>query len=66
MMRLTKPKKERQLLNEKGEYVLAIIPLNLDSYLLEWQDRRTATLRKRVAADIRGAVRADLVGAARD
>ena len=44
--------KERRLLKERGESVLAIIPLDLDGYLLEsWQDGRAATIRKRLAAD---------------
>ena len=44
--------KERALLKERKEEVLAIIPLNLDGHLLDgWQNERAATLRKRQAPD---------------
>ncbi len=46
--------KERKLLQERGKKTLAIIPLNLDGYLFEWQDGRAATIRKRIAADFTG------------
>jgi uncharacterized protein YjbI with pentapeptide repeats len=46
--------KERQLLQDRGDKVLAIIPLNLDGYLFEWRDGRAATLRKRLAGDFTG------------
>ena len=47
--------KEQQLRKERGEKVLAIIPLNLDGYLLAgWRDGRAATIRKRLAADFTG------------
>ena len=43
--------KGRQLLKERREKILAIIPLNLDGYLFEWHDGRAATLRERLASD---------------
>ncbi len=46
--------KERALLKERGEKVLAIVPLNLDGSLFDWQDGRGATIRKRLAADFTG------------
>jgi uncharacterized protein YjbI with pentapeptide repeats len=47
--------KERALQEERGAKVFAIIPLNLDNFLFNgWQDGRSATLRKRVAANFVG------------
>ena len=46
--------KERALLKERGEKVLAIVPLNLDGSLFDWQDGRAAAIRKRLAADFTG------------
>ncbi len=46
--------KERKLLKERGERVRAIIPLDLDGYLFEWEDARCTTLCRRLAADFTG------------
>lgn len=46
--------KERMLHEERGENVLAIIPLNLDGYLFEWNGAHAAALRKRLAPDFTG------------
>ncbi len=50
----TAMEKERQLQKERGEKVLAIIPLNLDGSLFDWEDGRAATLRGRFAPDFTG------------
>ena len=49
----TAVEKERQL-KEQGKDVLALIPLNLDGYLFEWEGPHGAKLRKRLAADFTG------------
>jgi uncharacterized protein YjbI with pentapeptide repeats len=47
--------KERTLQRQSGIKTLAIIPLNLDNFLIDdWQDGRAAALRKRMAADFVG------------
>jgi hypothetical protein len=47
--------KEQQLTKERGTKVQAIIPLNLDSYLLnKWQSGYRAQVRRRLAADFTG------------
>jgi uncharacterized protein YjbI with pentapeptide repeats len=47
--------KEIRLQKERGSKILAIVPIDLDGFLLNgWQDGRAATLRKRVAADFVG------------
>ena len=43
--------KEQDLHKERGKEVLAIIPLNLDGHLFDWDGSHAATLRKRLAAD---------------
>ncbi|MEM1204788.1 MAG: toll/interleukin-1 receptor domain-containing protein [Acidobacteriota bacterium] len=43
--------KERKLLKDRKEKVLAIIPINLDGSLFDWEDGNASTLRKRLAAD---------------
>ncbi|MEM9598052.1 MAG: toll/interleukin-1 receptor domain-containing protein [Acidobacteriota bacterium] len=46
--------KERKLLKDRGEKTLAIIPINLDGSLFDWEDGNASTLRKRLAADFTG------------
>ncbi len=47
--------KEQQLLQERGEKVLTLIPLNLDNYMLtKWQDGKAEEVRRRLAADFTG------------
>jgi uncharacterized protein YjbI with pentapeptide repeats len=48
--------KEQQLHKERGKRVLALIPLNLDGYLLsgKWQSGMSTQILTRLAADFRG------------
>ncbi len=46
--------KEQQIYKNRGELVLAIIPLNLDGHLFKWEHGQAAELRKRMAADFTG------------
>lgn len=47
--------KERRLLRERGERVLALIPLDLDGYLRDgWDNPYKTHLTERLAADFRG------------
>ncbi len=45
--------KEQRLRRERGQPVYALIPLNLDGYLFEWEGAKQAQLTARLAQDFR-------------
>jgi len=43
--------KEQTLMRERGQKVLALIPIDLDGYLFKWQNGKADEVRRRYAAN---------------
>jgi hypothetical protein len=46
--------KEEALWKERGEKVLALIPLNIDGYFFQWNSGKASVLKERLAGDFTG------------
>jgi hypothetical protein len=47
--------KEQALMKDRNRKVLALIPLNIDGYLLDgWENGKASQVKSRLAADFRG------------
>jgi hypothetical protein len=46
--------KERAILKDRGDQVRALIPLNLDDFLFNWQSGKASVVKQRLAADFTG------------
>ena len=46
--------KEQQLMKDRGQKVLVLIPINLDGSVFKWENRKADEVRRRYAADFTG------------
>lgn len=46
--------KEQELMKQRGKRVLALIPLNLDGHLFNWDNGKAGQVKNRLAPDFRG------------